>query len=150
MGNILQSLKTTANKRQKHQTPTIRRRNKLLDTIHQQIESAKARQEGRYFTIQRQRRIKNKVTGESVDIVKDTKVRESWWIADDGKVCLEIRYGYKPLEISKGKTTIEVGEMSELIPILEKVRMAVQMGELDNQLGDAYQRLAEQLKVGRK
>jgi hypothetical protein len=150
MGEILQSLKTSAVKRQKHLSPIQHRRNKLLASIHLQLEAAKAKQDGKRYSIKRQRRITNPLTGESIDTVKDVAVREAWWLADDGRLYLEVRYGYKPLELAKGKTSIEVGDWSNLIPTLEKLRMATEMGEFDGQLTDAFSRLAEQLKARRK
>jgi hypothetical protein len=147
MSSILQTLKTVAIKRQKHQSPIARRRNKLLDSLHLQIAAAEARKDGRQHTVKRLRRIKNKETGERIDIAKDVKVRESWWSADDGKFYFEIRYGYKALEISKGKTTIEIGEFDTLVPTLNKLKLATEQGEFDAQLESASSKLGEQLKA---
>jgi hypothetical protein len=146
MSNILQGLKAVAVKRQKHLSPIARRRIKLVASIYQQIAAAEARQDGRQHTIKRLRRILNKQTGERIEIAKDVKVRESWWSADDGKFYLEIRYGYKPLEFSKGKTTVEIGEFGNLVPTLEIIRQATELGEFDAQLEAASSKLGEQLK----
>ena len=67
----------------------------------------------------------------------------------DGKCYLEIRYGWRRLEVGKGKTTVEVGDMANLLPVLEKIRDAVMLGELDDQLTSASLRLADQLKSKR-
>jgi hypothetical protein len=146
MGDILQSLKTSATKRQKHLSPTVQRRNRLLASIHLQIEAAKAKQDGKQFSFQKLCRIKNRDTGESIDISKIKTVRECWWVADDGKVYLEVRYGYKTLEIAKGKSSIEVGESKNLLPILEKLQLAANMGEFDDQINEASSKLAQQLR----
>lgn len=145
MGNILQSLKVSAVKRDRHQSPVVARRNKLLNSIHQQIEAAKAKEQGQQYLAKRLRRVRNQ-QGERVETVHNIAIRESWWVADDGKVYVEVRYGYKPLEITKGKTSIEVGDWSNLIPTLSKLRMAVEAGEFDSQLTEAFSRLANQLK----
>lgn len=150
MGDILQSLKTSAVKRQKHLSPAVNRRNRLLASIHLQIECAKAKQEGGQFSIQKLCSVKNRQTGESIEVMKDKSVREFWWMGDDGKVYLEVRYGYKLLEIAKGKTSIEVGEAKNLLPTLEKVRLAAETGEFDEQLAYTSTRLAEQLRGKRQ
>jgi hypothetical protein len=94
-------------------------------------------------------RIRNSETGEVKDITKEKFIRESWWTADDGKFMLQLRYGMKPLEIVKGKSTIEVGEWSNLIPTLELLKQAVEQGELDQQLGATATLLSQQL-TGKK
>jgi hypothetical protein len=100
----------------------MRRRNKLIDSLHQQIEAAKARSEGKQHSIKKLRRIRSKQTGEMIDTVRDKAVKECWWVGEDGHAYMEVRYGWKPLEIIKGKTTIDVGNVQNVIPTLEKLR----------------------------
>lgn len=57
-----------------------------------------------------------------------------WWSNTDGKICLTVRYGAKPLELSKGKPTVEVGVADHLVGILEIIKKAVETGELDAQI----------------
>ena len=42
-----------------------------------------------------------------------------------------MRYGSKPLELSKGKNAIELGSEAEVADVLAKVREAAELGELD-------------------
>jgi hypothetical protein len=147
MGNILQSLKAVAVQRPTKLTPAVRRRNKLIDSLHQQIEAAKARSEGRQHSIKKLRRIRSKQTGEMIDTVRDKAVKECWWVGEDGHAYMEVRYGWKPLEIVKGKTTIDVGSVQNVIPTLEKLRAATEVGEFDGQLEAAFSRLGEQLRA---
>jgi len=149
MGDILQSLKATNVTRPNHLAPAIIRRNKLIRTIHEQIEAAKAKAEGNRFSVKYTRRLKNKETGETVEQPRERHVREAWWVGNDSKVYVEIRYGWKPLEIAKGKSAIEVGDWNNLMPVLEKLRKATEAGEFDGQLTDASSRLADQLKAKR-
>lgn len=146
MTSILATIKTSAIKKQNHLSPIQQRRNRLLSTLHLQIEAVKAKQDGKRHSIKRNCRIVNPETGEKIDTIKESAVRESWWIAEDGHAYLEVRYGFKPLEISKGKTTIDVGDVAQLIPTLEKLKQATEHGEFDDQLNAAYSRLAAQLK----
>jgi hypothetical protein len=82
-----------------------------------------------------------------IDTVRDKPVKECWWISEDGHAYMEVRYGWKPLEIVKGKTTIDVGNVQNVIPTLEKLRQATEVGEFDGQLEAAFSRLGEQLRA---
>ena len=147
MGSILQSLKAVAVQRSARLAPAMHRRNKLIDSLHQQIEAAKARSEGKQHSIKKLRRIRSKQTGEWVEIVRDKPVKDCWWIDADNHAYLEVRYGWKPLEIVKGKTTVDVGTVQNVIPTLEKLCAAAEVGEFDSQLEAAFSRLGEQLRA---
>ena len=49
-------------------------------------------------------------------------------------VCLQVRYGTRVLDLAKGKNSIEVGTVAELITVLQTVKSAVEAGELDAQI----------------
>jgi hypothetical protein len=68
----------------------------------------------------------------SVEILK--RVKAWWWTLDSGKICLVVRYGAKQLEIAKGKNAVEVATTDELIAVMEKIKLAVDQGELDQQI----------------
>ena len=55
-------------------------------------------------------------------------------VADSGKVCLQVRYGTRVLDLARGKNSIEVGTGAELITVLQTVKTAVEAGELDAQI----------------
>ncbi len=63
---------------------------------------------------------------------------------------LELRYGTKVIEFAKGKTSIIVGNWSDLIPTLELLKQAVQVGEFDDQLSATASQLAKQLIAKKK
>ena len=146
---VLQTLKVVAAKRPHQASPITQRRNVLLKKIHEQIEAAKARAENRQYSVKEAWRIRNKQTGEKSEVVKDRYVREGWWI-DDGRLMLELRYGMKPVEFSKGKSTIDIGDWPNLIPTLEKLQQAVQLGEFDEQLNATATLLGQQLAKKKK
>jgi hypothetical protein len=62
------------------------------------------------------------------------RIREWWFKNELGKVCFCVKYGSRPLELAKGKHSIEVGNPSELVKALELVKSAVEAGELDAQI----------------
>lgn len=134
MAGILESLKPVSANKRKSLSPIQHRRNKLIDKIHEQINAGKARLSGEQHTIKRLRRIRNKETNETSEILKDCRIRESWWTGDNGHVYIELRYGVKPLEFAKGKNAIEVVNMEALIPTLEMLKQATEAGEFDDQL----------------
>jgi hypothetical protein len=80
------------------------------------------------------RTIKDAETGlrKVVDVPK--RLRPWWWISESGKVCVSVRYGSKVLELSKGKSAVEVASPEDLIKTLETVRSAVEAGDLDPQI----------------
>ena len=149
MTGILQSLNTVAASKRNSLSPVQHRRNKLIAKIHEQITAAKARQSGQRHTVTHLRRIKNKETGEVRELMAERPVRESWWIGNAGRVFVELRYGVKPLEFAKGKNAIEVGDLNELIPTLEKLKQATEAGEFDDQLMTVAGRF-DKLLVGSK
>jgi len=146
---ILQSLKYVSTKRPTTASPVETRRKAILKRIHEQISAARAREQGTQHSVKSVQRIRSAETGAIKEIVKEKFIRECWWTADDGKFMLQLRYGMKPLEIVKGKATIEVGEWSNLIPTLEMLKQAVEQGELDQQLGATATLMSQQL-TGKK
>jgi len=58
-----------------------------------------------------------------------------WWRTDaTGAVVLTVHYGAKPIEFERGKAAIAVGKKNKLIPTIETVIAAVEVGELDGVL----------------
>ena len=149
MASILQSLKVASITRPNRVDPVTIRRNKLITSIHEQIEAAREASQGKRLTVSRIKRVKNDETGAVMQQQRDALVREMWFKGNDGKTYVELRYGYKPLEIAKGKSVVEVGEMANLIPVFEKLREAILMGEFDLQLNENAGRFSAQLKAKR-
>lgn len=150
MTSILQSLKTVSANKRKSLSPIQHRRNKLLAKIHEQINVARAHQSGERYTVKHQRRIRNKETGEIRELMSERRVREAWWVGDDGNLLLGLRYGVRPLEFAKGKNAIEVGDLNELISTLEKLKQATEAGEFDDQLNAVAGRFEKQLTGAKK
>lgn len=150
MATILQGLKVSTQQRTIERTPVQYRRDRLLNLISEQMEAATASINGEHFMPKVSRLVLDKFTGERTRKEVTKRFRQSWWRGDDGKTYMQLRYGSKALEISKGKTTIEVGDMSKLVPTLELLRDAVLIGEFDDLLSSASSRLASQLRSKRQ
>ena len=127
-------LKLVAAKRPQAASPIVLRRNKLANQLWEQIELARASAEGKTFAPVRMRNVKDKLTGERRTVEAAKRIKQWWFVAENGRVCLRVRYGTRILELAKGKNSIEVGSGSELLSVLETVKKSVELGELDTQI----------------
>ena len=134
--SALTSLKLTASKKPSSIPPILHRRNKLSTKIWEQIQLAKAQKEGDTFTVKKFKTVKD-VDGSRKNIEIQKRVRPWWFVAAEGKVCVNVRYGAKLIEFVKGKTAVEVNSSDELIKALEIIKTAVEAGELDTQIEQA-------------
>ena len=134
--STLNSLKLTNSKKPTALPPILHRRNKLASKVWEQIQFAKAQQAGSTFTVKKFKTIKD-LEGNRKSIEINKRVRPWWYVAQDGKVCLNIKYGAKTIEFAKGKSAVEVGSPEELIKALEIIKGAVEAGELDSQIEQA-------------
>lgn len=121
-------------------SPVSRARVKMLDAIDHQIAGAKAAANGETYYRQGKRWVTDPETGERVHREVQLPFRPWWWKDENGQVMLEVRYGAKRIEIEPKKPSIAVGEESNLIPVLETLKEAVQNGELDGQLSSIRRR----------
>ncbi len=132
--NTLSTLKLVQSKRPSQLSPVVVRRTKLMKQLWQQIELVKAQQQGQTFHATRYKTIVDADTGVSRSVELPKKVKPWWWTLDSGKICLAVRYGAKQIEILKGKNAVEISNTDELIGVLEKIKLAVDQGELDQQI----------------
>ena len=76
----------------------------------------------------------DRATGQRKQIETTKRIKSLWFVNEQGKLCVSIRYGTQVIELSKGKYSIEVTDEPVLISALETVRQAVDAGELDAQI----------------
>jgi hypothetical protein len=132
--SVLSSLKLVAAKKPQN-IPVIKiRRRKLENRLWEQIELAKSQVNGQPFVVTRFRSISDKNTGERRQVEMPKRIKPWWFVADNGKVCISVRYGSWTLDLGKGKPSVEVGSPDELIKALETIKQAVALGELDAQI----------------
>ena len=124
-------LKLVAAKRPQAATPIVQRRNKLSNQLWEQIELARAAAEGRTYAPVKLRNVVNKITGERTRIEAAKRVKQWWFVADTGRVCVQVRYGTRVLELAKGKNSIELENEAAILPTLDLIRKAAEAGELD-------------------
>ena len=143
--SALAALKLTNTRKPTHQSAIVQQRNKLAKRIWEQMELAKAQNSGDTFA---SKRLKTVIGSDgirrTVEVAK--RVKPWWFVADNGKVCVNVRYGSKLIELAKGKTAVEVANAEDLIQTLDLIKAAVTNGELDPQIGAA----SGQLRAGFK
>ena len=132
--SALATLKLVSTKQAARVSPTQQRRNKMLKRVHEQIELARSEATNTPFVAVKMRTIKDSATGLRTQVQSSKRVKAWWFVAENGKCCIAVRYGSKVLELAKGKTAIEVASGAALIDALEAVNAAVIAGELDSQI----------------
>jgi hypothetical protein len=133
----LAQLKLTAAKKPTHISPALLRRHKLLRRIDEQIAFITAQQNGTTYAASRLRSYTDAETGlrKTVEV---PKVVKTWtFVADNGKLCVQIKYGARVLELARGKAAVEVSSAKELVSTFELIKQAVINGELDAHLDAA-------------
>ena len=106
--------------------PTVRRRDKLLERLQEQINLAK---DPSYVV--KSHKWEKDDSGTKVRVEVDRKV-QPWWFTDiDGQVYLTVKVGYQKIEFEKGKSAIKVGSVDKLPSVLNTIVAATQSGELD-------------------
>ena len=120
----LDTLNFVAFKPLANNNPIAVRRRKLVAKIDEQIQLAANKD---YTPTQHKWVTDEQGNQKKVEVAKRVK---RWWTASlDGKI--NVRYGSKPLEFSKGKNAIELASEAEVANALRKVREAAELGELD-------------------
>ena len=127
---ILTALKLVTAQGKAKLSPVQHRRNKLSEKVLEQIELAKAQQEGRVYAPTKSKYITN---GDGQRVATETakKLNAWWWQAGNGKLNLAVRYGAKVIELAKGKNAVEVADLKQVVETLELINQAVVAGELD-------------------
>jgi len=139
----MSTLKLTAAQKPTQMSPVQQRRNKLAKRLWEQMELAKAQQAGTQYTATKFRTITDSQTGLRKQVETNKRVKAWWFIADNGKLSLSVRYGTKVLELAKGKFAIEVGSEKDLMGVLDVIKTAVLDGELDTAIDNAANKLRD-------
>lgn len=144
--SFLSTLKLTAARKTRALPTVVKRRNKLLIKLAEQRMLADAHAHGQHYTPTRFRSFADADTG--TRIVKQVPVRiKSWfWTGEKGECLLAINYGSRQIELQKGKTAIDVGDVKNLCAVLDTVIDAVRNGELDLQIESASTKLRDGFK----
>ena len=127
--SFISTLKLTEYKPQQVGSVAFLRRRKLLEKVEQQIRLATNPDfvATKAVWVQGEDGIERKV-----EVEKRVK---RWWTENlDGTLTLTVRYGSKPIELTKGKNGISLASKDELGKVLAGLKQAVFDGELDSLL----------------
>ena len=109
---IEQALALVPVSKPKEINPVVQRRNRLIKSIRRQkslVDAFKA--------------------GEST--------KRTWfWMSEDGKIFLQIKYGKTAIELAKGKFAIQCNSLDDVISNISIVETLVTKGEFDNILSN--------------
>ncbi len=139
----LNALKLTAAQKPTSLPQVQQRRDKLVKRIWEQIELAKAEQNGTTFAPIKFRSYTDKETGVRKQFETNKRVKAWWFTTDNGKLALSVRFGPKVLELAKGKYAVELADSDEIVNTLEIVKTAVLNGELDAAIDTAAKKLRD-------
>ncbi len=134
---ILDALKLTTAKKARYAPPILVRRRKLASKLWEQIQLAKSHVQGTPFTVTKFESVVDRTTGLRKQVELPKRLKAWWFVNEQGKLCVNIRYGTQVIELAKGKYSIEVTDEQALIAALETVKQAVETGELDAQINAA-------------
>lgn len=134
MATIMSTLKLVQAKRQAKTDSVQFRRGKVLVKLDEQIALAKALRSGQTLNIKRVRKERDEMTGVFRTIESVKRIKQFWFKSESGKTCVEVLYGQTAIEFKKGVTAIELADDGQVVEVLETLRKAVEVGELDSQI----------------
>ena len=138
--SALNGLKLTAAQKPTNIPAVQQRRNKLVKRLWEQAELAKAAAAGTNYAAKKLKTITD-ADGVRKQVETSKRVKAWWFVADNGKLSLSVRYGTKVLELAKGKFAVEVGSEKDLAGVLDVIKAAVLAGELDAAIEGAANKL---------
>ena len=141
----LQQLKLISAKRQQSVDPTQFRRFKLAGRLEDQIALAQAMLERRTYTKERVRSVRD-ASGMRSSVQVHTRVKPWWWVMENGKLALSIRYGSRVIALSPKSNAIECASLKDVVQALATVKAVVEAGELDA----AITAVSEKVRAGFK
>ena len=135
--SIVTNLKLITTVKSSSVSPVLLRRSKLLAKVQEQIDMCEAKRNQQTYAPKRLKTVTNKETGERTTIETIKRVKEWFWITNDNKINLVIKYGAKTLPLNKkGANAIELMNGTALIGTLHKLKEAVIAGEFDDAISE--------------
>ena len=133
----LSHLKLVAVKKPRNMPAIVIRRNKLSSKLWEQIQLAKSQLDGKPFVVMKYKTIKDRETGLRKQVEVPKRIKPWWFVSEEGKVCISVRYGSKIISLKPGMPSIQVNDSQELIETLEIIRAEVEKGSFDQAIESA-------------
>ena len=135
--SIVTNLKLVTASKNVTTSPLMQRRSKLLAKVQEQLDMCEAKRNQLPYAPKRLKTVVNKETGERTTVETIKRVKEWFWITEDGKINLAVKYGAKTLPLNKkGANAIELMNGTALIGTLHKLKEAVIAGEFDDAISE--------------
>ena len=106
-------------------TPVLQRRNKFSASIEQQIVKIGSFREGKRI------------------------LRETFWVDGTGAIFFQLRYGKRPLELEKGKSTLKASTFDDLVEQLDQIKTIAVAGGLDDALAACANAVKSNFQAGK-
>jgi hypothetical protein len=133
---VLEQLNLSKQARKQPVGPQDRMREKIVAALEVQLEAAQAEIDGQPYVHKVKRWVSDETNGARV--LRDVPTRfRRWWWKEGGKTFMSLRYGAEPIEIAPGRYSVEIADGKDLVPTLEKLKQAVEQGEIDQGLDKA-------------
>jgi len=139
--STLATLKLTDARKPNQVPQVVQRRNKLAKRVWQQIELAKAQEQGTQFRVAKFKSYTDTETGMRKQVEQHVTIKPWWFTTDAGKLAISVRYGSRALELARGKFAVEVTQAKDLTATLDAIKTAVLAGELDSAIDAAATKL---------
>lgn len=135
--SYLSKLKIVHNTMLNPNDPVHRRRLRLIERLKEQQELAQAMLDRKPYTKMKKVWVPDKETGGEVRKLMPVPVKQWYW-SSDGIYYFQVYYGRRKLPLRDGKSAVVVGSAEQLPEIIATLIAAVESGELDDALKDAY------------
>jgi hypothetical protein len=121
------------------QDPVALKRSKFISRVSEQLEIANLLMKGEQIPFTS--------FHDPVSLKRPRKVSPWWWTDKDGKYLMTIKYGYKVIELAKGKPAVQAETLDQIIEVLKSLKQATSNGELDLHLSQASELIRKKFKV---
>jgi len=137
--SFLSKLKIVHNTMLNPNDPSHRRRLKLIERLKEQQNMAQAMLDKKSFTVMKKVWVTDEETGGEVRKLMPVPIRQWYW-QYDGIYYIQVFYGKRKIPLRNGKCAVVVGDAEQLVATIGILIVAVEAGELDKALKDAYVR----------
>lgn len=127
--SYMSKLNITQLKRPTKQSPAEERRSKLVAKLEEQLALAQAQAEGKSYVVTKSTWTRDD-QGTKTRVQRERAVRQWWW-SEGTALAMVVRYGARPLELSKGKRALSIANAEALPEVINTIIAAVNAGELD-------------------
>ena len=140
------SLRLTQAERPKQYDPIATRRRKMIEKLDEQLIGFMQAGEGKTPSRSISRKMRDSDTGILVVKEFDRAIKPWWWKGTDGNFYIQLKYGSRPIELAKGRPSIQAESRDALERIIRDLMASVQSGDMDAHLKDSAEAIRLKFK----